>query len=98
MARKGYWVSIYRSIKDADKVANYVKAAAPALEKFGAKYITRDVAAIVYEAGIKARTVIVQFDSVETAIAAHDSPEYQAALKVLDSAAERDFRIVEGVD
>jgi uncharacterized protein (DUF1330 family) len=98
MPKKGYWVSAYRSIKDADRVANYVKAAGPALAKFGAKYIARDVAATAFEAGIKARIVIVQFDSVETAIAAHDSPEYQAALKILDNAAERDVRIVEGVD
>jgi uncharacterized protein (DUF1330 family) len=98
MARKGYWVSAYRAIKDADAIANYANLAGAALQKFGAKYVTRDVAAAVYEAGIKARTVIVEFESVEKAIAARESPDYQAALKVLGQAVERDFRIVEGVD
>ena len=37
------------------------------------------------------------FDSVEKAAAAHDSPGYQAALKVLGNAVERDLRIVEGL-
>jgi len=98
MAKKGYWVSAYRSVKDPDKVAAYAKIAGPALAKYGAKYLVRDVAANAYEAGIKARIVIVEFESVEKAIAAHDGPEYQAALKVFDYAAERDFRIVEGLE
>jgi uncharacterized protein (DUF1330 family) len=34
---------------------------------------------------------------VAQATAAHDSPGYQEALRVLDHAAERDMRIVEGV-
>ena len=38
------------------------------------------------------------FDSVAQAIAAHDSPEYQEALRVLGSAADRDLRIIEGLD
>jgi uncharacterized protein (DUF1330 family) len=42
--------------------------------------------------------VIVEFDSVATAVQAHDSPEYQAALKVFDNCAERDLRIVEGLE
>jgi len=41
--------------------------------------------------------VLVEFDSVEQAAAAHDSAAYQAALKVLGNAVERDLRIVEGV-
>jgi uncharacterized protein (DUF1330 family) len=98
MAKKGYWVSAYRSIKDPDKVAAYAKLAGPALAAFGARYLARDVAANAYEAGIKARIVIVEFESVAKAVAAHDSPGYQAALKVFDNAAERDFRIVEGLE
>jgi hypothetical protein len=34
---------------------------------------------------------------VAAALAAHDSPGYQAALKALGHGAERDMRIVEGV-
>jgi uncharacterized protein (DUF1330 family) len=40
--------------------------------------------------------VIIEFDSVASAVAAHDSDGYKAALKALGNAAERDIRIVEG--
>jgi uncharacterized protein (DUF1330 family) len=43
------------------------------------------------------RVVVIEFDSVEQAIAAHDSERYQAALKALNNGADRDIRIVEGV-
>jgi uncharacterized protein (DUF1330 family) len=43
------------------------------------------------------RLVIVEFASLQDAITAHESPEYQAALAVLGRAAERDLRFVEGV-
>ena len=51
----------------------------------------------MYEAGLQQRTVLIEFDSVEQAKAAHDSPAYQEALAKLAGAAERDLRIVEGV-
>jgi uncharacterized protein (DUF1330 family) len=50
-----------------------------------------------YEAGLKQRTVVIEFDSVEQAVATHDSAGYQAALAALGDAAERDIRIVKGV-
>jgi uncharacterized protein (DUF1330 family) len=49
-----------------------------------------------HEAGLPKRTVVVEFDSYETALAAHRSEAYQKALQSLGSGAERDFRIVEG--
>jgi uncharacterized protein (DUF1330 family) len=39
----------------------------------------------------------VEFDSVGAAIATYESDAYKAALKVLGNAADRDLRIVEGV-
>src|SRR6266852_550476 len=95
---KGYWVTTYRSIKDPDKLAAYAKLAPVALAPFGVKYIVRGTAAAASEAGIKQRVVISVFDSVAKAIAAHDSPAYQAAVKVLGDGAERDVRIVEGLE
>jgi uncharacterized protein (DUF1330 family) len=70
----------------------------PALAAAGGKFLARGVAAQAYEAGIKERIVVIEFPSVAAAIAAHDSPGYQAALKVFNNAGERDFRIVEGVE
>jgi uncharacterized protein (DUF1330 family) len=94
---KAYWVSCYRSIKDPDKLAAYAKLAGPAITASGGRFLARGSAAKVYEAGLQQRIVIIEFDSVEAAVACHDGPGYQAALKVFDNAGERDFRIVEGV-
>jgi len=95
---KAYWVSMYRSISNPEAVAAYAKLAGPALAAAGGKFLARGVAAQAYEAGLKERIVVIEFPSVAAAIAAHDGPGYQAALKVFNNAGERDFRIVEGVE
>jgi uncharacterized protein (DUF1330 family) len=95
---KGYWVSFYRSVSNPDAVAAYAKLAGPAILAAGGRFLARGNAAKVYEAGIMQRTVIVEFDSVAAAVACHDGPAYQEALKVFNHAGERDFRIVEGVE
>ena len=93
---KAYWVATYRSLKNADALAAYAKLAAPAIESHGGRFLVRGMPAKTYEVGINQRVVVIEFDSVERAIAAHDSAAYQAALKVLGDGAERDIRIVEG--
>jgi uncharacterized protein (DUF1330 family) len=95
---KGYWINLFRSIKDPAKVDAYRKLAAPVMEKSGAKFLVRGDAAKAYEAGVLQRVVVIEFESVEKAIAVHDSPGYQAALKALGDGAVRDLRIVPGVD
>ncbi len=94
---KGYWINCFRSIKDPVKVDAYRQLAGPAMEAAGAKFLVRGDPAKVYEAGIVGRVVVIEFESVEKAIATHDSPGYQAALKALGDGAERDLRIVEGI-
>jgi len=94
---KAYWVACYREIIDPDKLAAYAKLAAPAITAGGGRFLARDVAAKVYEAGLKERTVLIEFDSVEQAIATHDSPAYREALKALDGGVVREIRIVAGV-
>jgi uncharacterized protein (DUF1330 family) len=95
---KGYWVTCYRSIGNPDKLAAYAKLAPAATAPFGGRYLARGMAAAVFEAGLKQRIVITEFPSVEKAIAAHDSPAYQEAVKALGDGAERDVRIVEGLE
>jgi len=95
---KGYWVTCYRSISDPAKLAAYAKLAPPAIAPFGGRYLARATASAAYEAGQKERIVISEFPSVEKAIAAHDSPAYQEALRALGDGAVRDLRIVEGLD
>ena len=93
---KAYWVSAYRAVKDPDKLAAYAKLAGPALHAGGGRFLARGEPVKTYEAGLKLRTVVLEFDSVQHAHDAHDSPAYQAALAALGKGAERDIRIVEG--
>ena len=94
---KAYWVSTYRTVKNAEKLAAYAALAGPALMAAGGRFLARGGPAIIYELGLKERTVLIEFDSVEQASAAHDSPAYQAALAALGDGADRDIRIIEGV-
>ena len=95
---KAYWVVQYRSIKNPDALAAYAKLAGPAIQAAGGRFIVRGPAAKAYEAGIVQRVVVIEFESVDKAIAAHDGAAYQEALKALGKdAVERDMRIVEGV-
>jgi uncharacterized protein (DUF1330 family) len=94
---KAYWVVCYRSISDPAARDAYTKLAVPAVLASGARFLARGLPAKTYEGGIDQRTVLV-IDSLAQAIAAHESPGYQAALAVLGNAAERDLRIVEGID
>jgi len=95
---KGYWITCYRSISDPAALAAYARLAGPALTSNGGRFLARGGTAETYEQGIAERTVLIEFDSVEKAIAAHDSPAYREALAALGHACERDLRIVEGVE
>src|SRR3989442_750993 len=94
---KAYWVACYRSIPNPEALAAYAKLAGPAIAAAGGRFLARGNAAKAYEAGLTQRIVVIEFDSVERAVAAHDSEAYQAALKVFGNAGVPDLPIVEGV-
>ena len=94
--KKGYWVVVYRAISDESAVKAYAALALPAVESFGGRFLTRSTSQVqAHEAGSPQRTVLVEFDSYDRAVAARESEAYQKALEALGSGAERDFRIVE---
>ena len=94
---KAYWVTTYRAVRDPEALAAYAKIGGPALQAAGGRFLARGMPALVYESGLDQRVVIIEFDSVEQAKAAHDSPAYQEALRVLGKAVDRDLRILPGV-
>ncbi len=91
-----YWISIYREIRDEGKLAAYATLSGPALEGAGGTFLARGKPEQTYESGDVTRTVVIEFESVDAARAAHDSPAYQEALAALDGGAVRDIRIVPG--
>ena len=96
MAKKGYWVVCYKSVSNPATVSEYSKLAATALQALGGRVIAGGKPGKIHEAGLDQSVVVVEFESLEKAIAAYDSDLYRAALKVLNNAAQRDFRILEG--
>jgi uncharacterized protein (DUF1330 family) len=93
---KAYWVSTYRAVNDNDKLAAYAKLAGPAIAAGGGRFLARGLPSKVYEQGLMQRTVLIEFDSVEQAIATHDSAGYKAALDALGNGADREIRIIDG--
>jgi uncharacterized protein (DUF1330 family) len=99
LMKKGYWIVAYRSISDESALKEYGKLALPAIQASGGKALVRTSEAIEpHEMGLMQRIVVVEFESFDKAKETYHSPEYQAAAKILGSAVERDFRIVEGVE
>jgi uncharacterized protein (DUF1330 family) len=95
--KKGYWFVVYRSVSDESEVKAYAALALPAVESCGGRFLTRSTSQIQsHEAGLQLRTILVEFDSYEIALAVPESGTYPKALEALGSGAERDFRIVEG--
>ncbi len=96
--KKGYWVVAYRSVSDPAVLKHYGELAIKAIEAGGGKTVIRTADAVEpQESGLKQRVVVIEYESFQKALDTYHSPAYEAARKVLGSAAERDFRIVEGV-
>ena len=93
---KAYWIAFYREVRDADKLAAYAKLALPAITAGGGKFLARGAAAHAFEAGIKDRTVLIEFPDMQAALSTHDSAAYREALDALDGGAVRDLRLIEG--
>jgi uncharacterized protein (DUF1330 family) len=94
--QKGYWISCYREIYDAEKLAAYAELAKPAIESQGGRFLVRGPAVYAAGSGAMERTVIVEWPTLNDAQSAYDSPAYQEALDALSDGVDRDFRIAEG--
>jgi len=92
---KGYWI-VRVSVRDAARYPDYLAAARPAFEKFGARFVVRGGPFEAKEGVSRERNVVVEFADVATAHACYDSPEYQAAKAIRNAVADADFIIVEG--
>jgi len=67
---KAYLITCYHSIKNPATLAAYAKIAGPAMQAAGGRFLVRGMPAKTYENGVNQRTVVVEFDSLERALAA----------------------------
>ena len=94
---KGYWVIAWKSVSDPSAVDRYIAPATEAILAHGGRVVAGGEPARTYEAGLPSRLVMVEFESLQSAISAYESADYQASLTHLAGAAERDVRIIEGI-
>ena len=93
---KAFIVSSYRGSPQPERLAEYA-GPRKAFEANGGRFIVRGLPAHTYEDGLSERTIIIEFASVEQAMAAYESPAYKAARKLLGPVS-RDVRVVEQAD
>ncbi len=92
---KAYWI-VRVSVHTPENYPDYVEAARPAFEKYGATFLVRGGRYESMEGDHRERNVVVEFRDFETAKACYESPEYQAAKAIRTANADSDFIIIEG--
>ena len=92
----GYWIARV-DVKNPDAYKQYVEDTVEAFEKYGARFLARGGRMQALEGVARARNVIIEFDSLEQAVACYNSPEYQRAKAFRDGAAEAELMVVEGI-
>lgn len=92
-----YWVNTFREVRDEERLAAYVALAGPAMREAGGRFLARGMPSAAFESGEVQRTTLIEFDSVEAAVAAYESAAYQRALEALGDGADRDIRIIEAL-
>ena len=95
---KALWINTFRSTGDPDALARYAERAGPAMTAHGGRFLARGIPAAIFEAAVRERTVVIEFPSVEDAVAAYHSLAYQAALSELGDEVVRDLRVVATTD
>jgi uncharacterized protein (DUF1330 family) len=93
---KGYWIARV-DIRDPDRYKDYVSAAAIAFNKYGAVFLARVGAFHRLEGQVRARNVVIEFPSLQTAYDCYHSPEYQIAAAIRQEVADAEMVIVEGI-
>lgn len=93
---KGYWIARV-DVRDADRYKDYVSAAKPAFEKFGANFLARGGAFQRLEGDVRGRNVVIEFPSLQAAVDCYHSAEYQVAANIRQQCADAEMVVVEGI-
>ncbi|MFS4580236.1 DUF1330 domain-containing protein [Phaeobacter sp. C3_T13_0] len=93
---KGYWIA-FVTVTDPARYAGYQEHAPAAFAKYGARFLARGGAAETLEGNGYQRHVVIEFASMDTALACYHSPEYQSARAHRMAACTAEIAIVEGL-
>lgn len=93
---KGYWIA-HVSVREAGRYPDYIAAATPAYQKYGANFVVRGGRFEPVEGGARSRHVVIEFPDYDAALACYNSPEYAEARAIRQSVADADILVIEGV-
>ncbi|RRV10659.1 DUF1330 domain-containing protein [Pseudomonas sp. v388] len=95
---KAYWIA-HVDVTEPDQYSGYLQRAPAAFSLYGGRFLARGGRSQALEGrATPQRTVVIEFDSYEQAVACYQSPEYQEALAHRRGAAEAEIVIVEGFE
>ena len=93
---KAYWIA-HVDVSDPERYQDYVSTAAPAMQRHGAKFLARGGPFQPLEGQVRARNVVIEFPSMDEALACYNSAEYQAAKAIRETVSSAEILIVEGM-
>ncbi|HEY0266839.1 MAG TPA: DUF1330 domain-containing protein [Rhizomicrobium sp.] len=94
---KAYWIARV-DVSDPETYKKYVETGKPAFERYNAKFLARGGRSAPLEGAGRARNVLIEFASMEDALACYNSPEYTAARAIRQPVSDGEWMLVEGVD
>ena len=94
---KAYWIA-HVDVNDPQQYSEYTQRAPAAFKQYGAKFLARGGRSQALEGcETPQRTVVIEFESYEQALACYQSAEYQEAASHRKGVADAQIVIVEGV-
>ena len=94
---KAYWIARV-DVHDAEGYKDYVAAAKPAFERFGARFLARGGKTEAAEGTARARNVVIEFATMRDAHDCYHSPEYTQARAIRQRCADGEIVLVEGFE
>jgi uncharacterized protein (DUF1330 family) len=94
---KGYWVGRV-DVNNDEGYKPYAAANPPIFRKFGGRYVVRGGKFEGKEGTSRSRNVVIEFPSYQAALDCYNSPEYQANIKIRQTAAVAEIIVIEGYE
>ena len=92
---KAYWIA-HVTVTDPAAYDRYRAANAAPFARFGAKFLVRGGAQTIVEGQMRARSVVIEFPSLQAATDCYNSLDYRAATALRRAGSEGDICIIEG--
>ena len=94
---KAYWIAQV-DVNDPQQYTQYTQRGPAAFKLYGGRFLARGGRSQALEGkATPQRTVIIEFDTYDQAVACYNSPEYQDAITYRAGAAKAEIVIVEGI-